>query len=128
MSVTCSTNADLLQWNITLRNDPPNNQRTFERDLSYFGTAKMALPISTALTTLNVSRSLNKSSPLPLISTISTDNTTIDVNGTVITCSPVSGCIGTVITCSESAFLETDSVEIFLVENSIGSSNSKFNS
>ena len=88
MSVTCSTSADLLQWNIALRH--PSPQRTFERTLSHFGTVRMEAPIITNLTTLTVSRSLDISSHLPLISTISTDNVTTDLNGTVITCSGMS--------------------------------------
>ena len=82
MSVTCRTSTDLLQWNVTLRY--PSPQRTFERTLSHRGTIQMERPIITNLTTLSVSRSLDNSS---LISTISTDNVTTDLNGTVITCS-----------------------------------------
>ena len=44
----------------------------------------------TNLTTLNITRSLDNSSHLPLISTISTNNVTTDLNGTVITCSGTS--------------------------------------
>ena len=107
MSVMCSTNASLLQWNITLlHNDPLLNQRIFTRDLSYVGTAVMAKPISLALTTLNVSRSLNNNSTLPLVSMISTDNATADLNGTIITCLAP----GTLAS-------NSTSVEIFLVGN-----------
>ena len=89
MSVTCRTSADLLQWNVTLRH--PSPQRMFERTLSAnFGTIRMEQPIITNLTTLSISRSLDNSSHLPLISTISTDNVTTDLNGTVITCSGIS--------------------------------------
>lgn len=116
MTVTCSTSAELLRWNITLlHSDSFNNQRIFVRDLSYIGTAIMATPISTALTILNISRSLNTSSPLPLISTIFTNNTTTDLNGTVMTCS------GTPLRSSE-----VYSVEVILIGNNTGNINSRF--
>jgi hypothetical protein len=70
MSVTCHTSADLLHWNVTLRQ--PSPQRTFERILSHIGTIRMEAPIN--LTTLRIIRSLNSSSSLPLISTITTEN------------------------------------------------------
>ena len=92
MSVTCSTSADLLHWNITLRH--PSPQRMFERTLSYIGNIHMEAPIITNLTTLNVSRSLDNSSSLPLASTISTNNVTTDLNGTMITCSGMSAMVG----------------------------------
>ena len=88
MSVTCRTSTDLLQWNVTLRH--PSPQRMFERTLSKFGTILMEVPILTNLTILYVSRSLDSSSSLPLVSTISIDNVTTDLNGTVITCSGMS--------------------------------------
>ena len=114
MTAKCSTNANLLRWNVTLlHNDSVLDQRTFIRTLSRMGTAMAASPISTALTTLNISRSLNESSPLPLISMISTDNTSTDLNGTVITCSAV----GTLINAR---------LVIFLFGNNIGSINSRF--
>ena len=110
MTVTCSTSADLIRWNITV--PLLQNQRTFERQLSYIGTIRMAAPIITTLTILNVSRALNSSSPLPLISTISTDNTTADLNGTIMTCSGL-----------DRELLATASVEIILVGNKGGKIN-----
>jgi hypothetical protein len=50
MSVTCSTSADLLHWNVTLLHPSPH--RTFERTLSYVGTIRIETPIMTNLTTL----------------------------------------------------------------------------
>ena len=117
MSVTCSTSAELLRWNITLlHSDSFNNQRTYIRDLSYIGTAIMATPISTALTILKISRSLNTSSPLPLISTIFTDNATTDLNGTVMTCSETPLRSSEVLAC----------VEVILIGNNTGNVNSRF--
>ena len=115
MSVTCRTSADVLRWIITLlHNDSqPHNQRTFVRQLSYLGTLQIEQPIITALTILNVSRSLNDTSPLPLISIISTGNTTVDLNGTVITCSgEMMGLLPV-----------TDTTEIILIGNNSGSLN-----
>ena len=115
ISITCRTSADVLRWIITLlHNDSqPHNQRTFVRQLSYLGTLQMEQPIITALTILNVSRSLNDTSPLPLISTISTGNTTVDLNGTVITCSGETTGLLPV----------TDTIEIILIGNNSGSLN-----
>ena len=56
------------------------------RGVTKLGTSDMATPILTTLTTLYVSRSLNGSSSLPLMSTLSANNATADLNGTVITC------------------------------------------
>ena len=108
MSVTCSTSGDLLHWNVT------HAQRTSARHLSYIGTVQMEEPIIITLTTLNVSRSLNNSSPLPLISMISTNNSKADLNGTIITCSGL----------SYTQLLATDSVEILLVGNKSDNVNS----
>ena len=107
MSVTCSTSGDLLHWNVT------HAQRTSARHLSYIGTVQMEEPIIITLTTLNVSRSLNNSLPLPLISMIFTNNSNVDLNGTMITCSGL----------SYTQLLATDSVEIFLVGNNGASIN-----
>ena len=106
MMVTCRTSADILRWNVTL----PLSQRTFVRRLTYIGTIQMEAPIITAMTTLNISRSLNNSSPLPLVSIISTDNTTADLNGTVITCTAQ----------SRVELLTTDSVEITVIHMNSG--------
>ena len=66
MSVTCSTNGDILHWNVT------HAQRTFIRQFSnnIIGTIQMEEPIRITLTTISVSKSLNNGSPLPLISTL----------------------------------------------------------
>ena len=80
MMVTCSTSADILRWNVTV--PLSQTRRVFQRQLSHIGTIQMVMPIMTALTTLNVSRSLNNSWPLPLVSTIFTDNATADLNRT----------------------------------------------
>ena len=106
MSVTCRTSADLLQWNVTLLH--PSPQRMFVRQLSYIGTAQMEQPIKTNLTTLSISRSLDNSSHLPLVSTVSTDNVTIDLNGTMITCSGMSLMMGLSAT-------DCDNVEVIIL-------------
>ena len=106
MSVTCRTSADLLHWNITLHHS--SAQRMFLRTLSYIGTIQMETPIITNLTTLYVSRSLNISSPLPLVSMISTDNVTTDLNGTMITCSGISMMTGL-------SAIATDNVEVIIL-------------
>ena len=103
MSVTCSTNGDILHWNVT------HAQRTSVslRQFSYIGNVQMEEPIRIALITLNASRFLNNSSPLPLISTLSTNSSKADLNGAMITCSGL----------SYTQLLASDSVEILLVGN-----------
>jgi hypothetical protein len=105
MSVTCSTSADLLHWNVALLH--PSPQRTFERILTYIGTIRMETPIMTNLTTLRITRSLDSSSSLPLVSTITTENVTTDLNGTMITCS---GMLNMMI-----GPLATENVEVILI-------------
>ena len=111
MSVTCSTSGDILHWNVT------RAQRTFVRQVSYIGTIQMEEPIRITLTTLYVSRSLNSSSSLPLISTLSTNSSKADLNGTVITCSGL----------SHTQILATDRVEVLLIGNNSGSVNNGIN-
>ena len=107
LNVTCSTGADKLQWTVASPQYP-----VLSRGLSKRGTADMATPISTNLTTLHVSRSLNENLSLPLISTISTDNATADLNGTIITCSAE--------TLSGGQILANDSLQIILAGNNSG--------
>jgi hypothetical protein len=82
LSLKCNTSADTLRWIV----DSPQLPMVFSRGVTKLGTADMTTPISTTLTTLYISRSLNESSSLPLMSTMSTNNATADLNGTVITC------------------------------------------
>ena len=111
MMVTCRTSADILRWNVTV--PLSQTQRVFQRQLSHIGTIQMVMPIMTALTTLNVSRSLNNSWPLPLVSTIFTDNATADLNGTTMTCSAVSKLNGDQVLASvETLFVEHESGNI----------------
>ena len=85
LSVKCSTSADILRWTVNVsRSQTP---RVLRRGVTKLGTADTATTIPTTLTTLYVSRSLNESSSLPLMSTLSTDNATADLNETTITCS-----------------------------------------
>ena len=111
LAVTCSTSADILRWNITVPLLQNQNQRMFERRLSRIGTVRMVAPIVTAIATINVSRSLNNDSYLPLISTISTDNITADLNGTMLICSGLS---------RQGELLANESVGIILVGNKNG--------
>ena len=114
-SVGHPTSAEVLQWDVII---PHSTQGTFRRSLSYIGTLQMAIPISTALTTLYVSQSLDNSSSLPLISMISTGNTTADLNGTVITCSGLRS--------RPSQLLAFESVEIIVIRNNSDNVNSRF--
>ena len=74
LRVNCSTNTDLLEWNVTT----PSNQRqiikSFQRGMALM-TAQIYV-LNFSLTTSS-----------PLTSTLSADNVTADVNGTLITCS-----------------------------------------
>ena len=82
LNVKCSTSADLLQWNVTI----PTYQRTWTRELSRVGKARTSEQISTSLTSLNVTRTLNNSLTLPLVSKIIADNVATDLNETEIVC------------------------------------------
>ena len=84
LNITCTTTAELdtLQWTAF----SPQYPTTFIRGLSKRGTAQPAQPLLTNLTTLYISRSLNETLSLPLMSTIFTDNATADLNGTIVTC------------------------------------------
>lgn len=115
MMVTCSTSADVLRWNVTV--PLSQTQRVFERRLPHFSAIQIVTPIMTALTTLNVSKLLNNSWPLPLVSTISTNNATADLNGTTMTCSAASR--------MNREFLASASAEILLVGNSGNIGNSR---
>ena len=110
LNVTCSTSADTLRWTVA----SPQHLMVFSRGVTKRGTAETATPISTNLIMLNISRSLNENSSLPLISTISTDNATADLNGTVITCSAETG----------GRSLANDSLQIILAGNNSGDINS----
>ena len=94
----------VLEWSITI----PSYQRTWRRTI-IGDTTTMAVPISVNLTTLNISRSL------PLNSMVFTDNTTTDLNGTMITCSGIDFNSGAMVSASV----------LILIGNSHGAVNSK---
>ena len=74
LRVNCSTKTDLLEWNVTI----PSNQRQIIRSFQR----------GNALTTVqNFMLNFSVTTSSPLISTLSADNVTADVNGTLITCS-----------------------------------------
>ncbi len=83
--LTCSTNANLMQWSVTV----PYYGATKTRSLQFSGTAQRATPIVIGSTTFNISRRLNESLILPLVSTIVTDGTTANINGTLVICSEI---------------------------------------
>ena len=83
LKVTCKSNSSLIEWNVTV----PLYQRSWIRTLSYIGTAQRTTPIQIDETTMfNISRSLDETMPLPLISVILSDNVTASVNKTIISC------------------------------------------
>ena len=84
LSIKCSTSADILRWTVVSQSQPP---MVLRRGVTKHGTADTVTAISIILTTLHISRSLNENLSLPLMSTMSTNNATADLNGTVITCS-----------------------------------------
>lgn len=81
----CSTNASLMQWSVTV----PRYDTTETRLLQYSGTAQRTTPIMIGLITFNISRMLDESLTLPLVSTIISNGVTTDVNGTVVICTEV---------------------------------------
>ena len=83
LELTCSTNASLMQWSVTV----PRYELTETRRLQYSGTARRATSIIIGSITFNISRTLDESMALPLISTIITNSVTTDINGTLVNCS-----------------------------------------
>ena len=83
--LTCSTNASLMQWSVTV----PRYGTTETRLLQYSGTAQRATPIVIGSITFDISRMLDESLTLPLVSTIISDGVTTDVNGTMVICSEI---------------------------------------
>ena len=83
LMLTCSTDANLMQWSVTVPRYPGTSQT---RGLQYSGTAQRATPIVIGPSTFNISKTLNESLSRPLISTMVADVVT-DINGTVINCS-----------------------------------------
>ena len=112
----CSTNAAKLEWNVTI----PHYGRSWSRELSYLGTAEMATPIEPMdmAITLHISRSLNESLVLPLVSMITTHTVTIELNKTVIRCDGKS--------LRDDAVLGSASVQLILIGDSDGRINSRF--
>ena len=105
LTLTCNANASFLEWSVTV----PHYQITKTRLLSNTGTAKRRAPIIINSTTFNITRNIDESLNLPLISMISTDNVTARLNGTVIGCSEILiGEIDMIITLSTSIHIIND--------------------
>ena len=75
------TDETILEWNITSPSYPTQTRSIIGDNTHGNSTTVMTAPISVnSWTTLNISRSF------PLSSIIFTDNATVDLNGSVITC------------------------------------------
>ena len=112
----CSTSADVLDWNVTV----PHYEKSWSRALSYIGTAEMATPITDPMNTtvnLYISRSLNETLALPLISTLSTHTVTVELNETVIICTGK--------TLRDNTVLGNASVQVILIGDNDGNINSR---
>ena len=83
LSFTCSTNLDILEWNITVGMLP--SRRQLVTDISRFD-----LPLMINSHSFNVTRdSADRSKPI--ISTLTTSAVTSDLNGTTISCMDIGG-------------------------------------
>ena len=83
LSFTCSTNLDILEWNITV--GMLRSRRQLVTDISRFD-----LPLMINSHSFNVTRdSADRSKPI--ISTLTTSAVTSDLNGTIISCTGVGG-------------------------------------
>ena len=81
LNVTCKSNVSLIRWNVTV----PQYQQLWSRDLSYTGTARTTTPLQMDETiVINISRTLDETLALPLISVMLSDNVTASINGTSI--------------------------------------------
>ena len=79
LTINCSTNADLLEWNITIPGSHPRYiTKSFQDGLNELKTVQVYNDI------LRISLIRE---PSPLISTVSANNATVDLNGTLIICS-----------------------------------------
>ena len=116
LNVKCSTSADKLEWNVTI----PYYEKLWSRTLSYIGTAEMATPITDSMNTtvnLHISRSLNETLALPLISILSTRTVTVELNKTVIICTGK--------TLRDNTVLGSASVQVILIGDNDGNVNSR---
>ena len=75
LRVNCSTNTDLLEWNVTIPSNQREIIRSFQRGIALTTAQNFVLNFS-----------LMSNSP-PLISILSADNLMADLNGSLITCS-----------------------------------------
>ena len=83
MNVTCKSNASFIRWNVTV----PQYQQSWSRVLSYIGRVRRTTPLQIDETTvINISRTLDETLALPLISVMLSDNVTASINGTSISC------------------------------------------
>ena len=82
-SFRCSTNLDILEWNITVRMFP--SRRQLVTDISRFD-----LPLMINSHSFNVTRDSSDGSK-PIMSTLTTSAISSDLNGTTINCTDVGG-------------------------------------
>ena len=108
LTINCSTNADLLEWNITIPSHPRNIRKSFQG-----GIHELLKTVQVYNNILCISLIRE---PSPLISVVSADNATVDLNGTLIICSGLSF-IGTE--------ASSASVQLKLVGSNGGNVNSK---
>ena len=118
LNVKCSTRIEKLEWNATI----PYYQRSWPRTLSYIGTAEMTTSITdprNMTINLHISRSLNETLALPLISILSTRTVTVTVelNETLIICTGK--------TLRDNTVLGSASVQVILIGDNDGNVNSR---
>ena len=82
LKLTCCTNETTLRWNIT----DPMDQQFETRTVGVFDSLEQVVAVRVASSVLNISRSQSSDTSVRLASMITSDNVSIDINGTIIRC------------------------------------------
>ena len=82
LNMTCSTNETTLRWNVT----DPFDQRTETRSVTVFDSFEQVLTITIRSSTLNITRTRPGDNSTRLVSVMTSDNVSSDINGTIIRC------------------------------------------
>ena len=82
LNLTCSTNETTLRWNVT----DPFDHRSETRSVTVFDSFEQVLMIRIRSSTLNITRSRPGDNSSRLVSMMTSENVSSDINGTIIRC------------------------------------------
>ena len=82
LNLTCSTNETTLRWNVT----DPFDYRSETRSVTTFDSFEQVLTIRIRSSTLNITRTQPVDSSTRLVSVMTSENVSSDINGTIIRC------------------------------------------